>query len=104
MSLKAIVRAYISQIRPRMRTELEWFGRQPSLSSAIEYAALAVDSRGKRYSHQRRLKKVNLERARQALLADSAAIERSDNFDDLFTRIEAILEPISGVGELYVYD
>ncbi len=58
--LDAIVRAYIGRIRPRAQAELDWFAHQPSLDSAIEKAALAVNSRGKRYSHQRRARALGL--------------------------------------------
>jgi hypothetical protein len=46
--LEAIVRAYIRRIRPRAQAELDWFAHQPSLSQAIETAAFAVTSQGKR--------------------------------------------------------
>ncbi len=104
MSLNAIVRVYTQRIRPKARAEIDWFQQQPTLKSAIELAALARNSRGKRFSHQRRLKKVHLEEAKQALLANSRAIAQSGNFDDLFALIEKVVGPISGIGELYVYD
>jgi hypothetical protein len=63
----AIVRAYIGKIRPRAQAELDWFASQPSLQSAIRSAVLAVNSRGKRYSHQRRLTRAALEDAYAAL-------------------------------------
>jgi hypothetical protein len=102
--LKAIVRAYIRRIRPRAQAELNWFAHQPSLDSAIEKAALAVNSRGKRYSHQRRLKKAALKQALRALLDELGAMEQACDFDELFRLIGAAVKPISGIGELYVYD
>ncbi|MBM4461381.1 MAG: hypothetical protein FJ011_27100 [Chloroflexi bacterium] len=104
MSIKAIVRTYTSNIRPRMKVELDWFRRQPDLASAIERAALAINSAEKRYSHQRRLKKAVLEQARDALLMNITLIERCHTFDELFELLEAIVPPINGIGELYVYD
>lgn len=104
MNLKAITRIYTREIRPRAQAELDWFRRQPTLESAVEQAALAINSKGKRYSHQCRLKKVALEKARQALLVNSAALARAKSFDDLLSLVETILEPIGGIGELYVYD
>jgi hypothetical protein len=74
------------------------------LKSAIEYAALAINSKGKRYSHQCRLKKAALEKAQQALLMNSEAIGQAKSFDDLFSLVETIVEPIEGLAELYVYD
>jgi hypothetical protein len=104
MNIKTIVRVYIERIRPRAQEELDWFRKQPSLQSAIEYAALATNSQGKRYSHQRRLPKTTLEQAKQTLLINAKAIEESRDFDDLFILIDKILEPVWGIGELYVYD
>lgn len=104
MSIKTIVRSYTKQVRPHARAELDRFRQQPTLTLAIEYAALAINSAGKRYSHQRRLKKATLEQARDALLANMKFIEKSKSFDGLFDLLEALLEPIKGIGELYVYD
>lgn len=104
MPLDAIVRTYIHRIRPRSQTEIDWFVRQPSLRAAIRNAALAVNSRGKRYSHQRRLTKVALERALDVLSKHARAIQKAHDFDDLVHLIDTALEPISGLGELYVYD
>jgi hypothetical protein len=52
MDLKTIVRLYVRRIRPRAQAELDWFIRQPTLRDAIENAALARNSSGKRYSHR----------------------------------------------------
>jgi len=104
LTLKAIVRAYIRRVRPRAQAELDWFRQQPSFRRALETAALALSSRGKRYSHQRRLKEAALEQALCVLSDKSRAMEQVRNFDDLFMLIESVLEPIPGIGELYVYD
>ena len=104
MTLDAIVRTYIRQIRPRAQAEIDWFARQPSLLAAIKNATMAVNSCGKRYSQQRRLTKLALERAFGALSKRAGAIEQAHDFSDLFGLIDAALEPIPGLGELYVYD
>ena len=104
MKLEAIVRTYIRMVRPQARAELDWCRQQPSFRTAIEKAALAVNSKGKRYSHQHRLQKASLERARRLLLANSRAVERARGFDDLHRLVDRNLRPIPGIGELYVYD
>jgi len=71
---------------------------------AIEQAALATNSQGKRYSHQYRLKKTALEEARRILLMNSKAIAQSKSFDDLFSLVETKVGGITGIGELYTYD
>jgi hypothetical protein len=99
-----IARTYISRIRPRANDELDWFRRQPALRAAIDKAGLAVNSRGKRYSHQRRLSKEVLQQARELLLANTEQIARCKAFDQLFAMLEDLLLPVRGLGELYVYD
>jgi hypothetical protein len=104
MNLKAIARAYICKIRPRAQAEIDWFAQQPSLDAAIEKAPLAVNRKGKRYSHQRRLKKASLKAALRSLLDASGAMQQASDFDELFKLIGTAVEPIPGIGELYVYD
>ena len=101
---EAIVLDYVEYHRPKARAELEWFRQQPTLRSAIEYAALAIDQEGKRYSHQRRRTTECLWQAREALLANVAAIKQCASFDDLYALIERLVQPIWGSGPLYVYD
>jgi hypothetical protein len=104
MKPEAIIRTYITQIRPRANEELDWFRKQPTLSEAIRWAALAVSSKGKRYSHQRRLSETTLEQARDILLENEERIRQSQDFDDLFVLLERLLSPVKGLGELYIYD
>jgi hypothetical protein len=104
MRLKAIVRTYIRHIWPRAEEELEWFRSRPSVKAAIQNAALAVNSRSKRYSHQRRLKKRTLEEAREVLLRWERRLREAKEFDELFDMVDTALEHVNGVGELYVYD
>jgi hypothetical protein len=104
MKLEAIARTYVRKIRPRAQQEIDWFAHQPSLDAAIENAALALNSRGKRYSHQRRLTKAALKEALRNLLEKSDAIGQARDFDRLFRIIGAAVKPIHGLGDLYVYD
>jgi hypothetical protein len=104
VTLASIVRAYVGVIRPHARAELGWFARQATLEAAIRNAALALNSRGKRYSHQCRLKKIALKRALSVLLEEASAMKRARDFDGLFSLIDVALQPIPGLGELYVYD
>ena len=104
MNVKAIVRVYIEEIRSRAQAELDWFIRQPTLGDAIEDAALARDSSGKRYSHQRRIKRAAIQKAFSLLSGALERIRRSRDFAELFHLIGAVLEDVPGIGELYVYD
>lgn len=83
---------------------MDWFRQQPTLEFAIEQAALATNSKDKRYSHQCRLKKTVLEEARRVLLMNSKTIAQSKSFDDLFSLVETKVGGITGIGELYIYD
>lgn len=104
MKPEAIIRTYTTQIRPRVNEELNWFRQQPTLREALRLAALAINNKGKRYSHQRRLSKTVLEQARDILLENEKEIRRSQDFDGLFALLERLLLPVKGLGELYVYD
>jgi len=104
MNYKAIVQIYIAQIRPRADDELNWFRQQSTLREAIRVAAPAINSKGKRYSHQRRLSKPVLETALTLLLENKTKIGQCKSFDELHTLLDRLLTPIKGIGELYVYD
>lgn len=103
-SRRLILRTYATQIRPGFERELDWFRGQPTLREAIRLAALAVNSRGKRYAHQRRMKREVLEGARDVLLRNEKSIAGCLNFDELYALLDRVLRPIKGLGELYVYD
>lgn len=66
-SLDALVRHYIKKCRPRSQSELEYYRKMPSLSVALEKAALAVNEQGKRFGHQRRLTSNSLEESKNRL-------------------------------------
>jgi hypothetical protein len=105
MDLKKIADYYILEIRPIAKAELDWFRKQPDLTTALEKAAFAKSNdNGKRYNHQRRLQLATLELANQAMLTHFKSIEHSTSFDNLFALFESILGPIRGIGELYIYD
>jgi hypothetical protein len=101
MRNQAIVRTYIAQIRPDSKAELDWFRQHPSLRSAIECAAMAINSQGKRHPHHRRRKKATLEQACGVLLSNEKAIAEKPNFDDLLSFITDMVGPIHDLGELY---
>ncbi|MEH2391925.1 MAG: hypothetical protein V7K21_09790 [Nostoc sp.] len=57
----AIIRHYEKEHQQNTINEINWFGSQSSLIQAIELAAIAKDHRGRRYSHQWRIKPSALE-------------------------------------------
>jgi hypothetical protein len=104
MELETNIRKYQLCYKPKAQTELNFYRRQNTLRDTIEVAALAIDSQGKRCSHQRRLKKENLEQAKQILIANIQLIEKAQDFDDLFGLVENLLGSVNGLGDLYIYD
>jgi hypothetical protein len=104
MSFSAIVRVYIKKYRHFSVDELNFYHEQSSLRSAIELAAFAINPEGKRHAHQWRIRHTALNKA-QILLQDNIdSIERVKDFDELIHLIEGILDSVSGIGELYIYD
>jgi hypothetical protein len=72
--------------------------------SAIEKAALAINRKGKRCSHQRRLKKAALKQACRSLVDESGPIEQAEDFDGLFRLIRAAVNRFPESVNFYVYD
>lgn len=103
VTLSGIVRDYIENYRASSQRELSFFEGLP-FSSAIEHAALAKDHRGKRYSHQRRLTRVSLAKAKTALMAARGKLEKATTFDEVFQLVGDAIATIWGLGELYIYD
>jgi len=104
MNLIDIVKIYSGKFQPNLKAQLDWFRRQPSLFSTIENASLARNSAGKRYSHQRRIKRTALHQAKTILLANIVLIEKAKNFDGLISLIDELVISVHGIGELYIYD
>jgi hypothetical protein len=105
-SWAAIIRRYKARHYPNHEAEMSWFRNQPTLHDAIFVAASAQDDRGKRYDHQRRLRRSALNASTSALLRVEQAIGkyRGRTFDELFALVEKTLGNILGAGELYLYD
>ena len=104
MNLKVFIRHYKANYRPNKENEFDWFENQPSFEPAIINAAEAIDEDGKRYSHQRRIKRVPINNAKAELLENIHNLEKSDSFHSLWLLMNRLIKPINGIGELYVYD
>lgn len=102
--LAALVRSYRTHNRPDSEKELSFFQEMPSIDLAVHYAALAIDERNKRYSHQCRISQPPLKRAKQLLLQVAQRIESCATFHELHTLLNEVLGKIRGLGELYIYD
>jgi len=104
MDWKTIIRSYSINSRPRKEVEFNWFRRQSSIESAIISATEAKDERGKQYSHQRRIDKNAIREAKTILLENADDIKKSKSFHHLWLLIRDLIKPISGIGDLYIYD
>lgn len=90
--------------RPLARSELQGFRDEKSVSGAVERAALAIDVKGRRFSHQFRLKQKDLEAAKNKLLSSAEDLAAQSTFERLRRRVTDLLSPFAGLGELYLYD
>ncbi len=100
---RGMVRHYTWHYRPWAQDELERFSNLP-FGEAIERAALAKDERGKRFSHQRRLRGSVLRKARNILVDAAKELWRCPSFDQFHRLIQELLNGMRGLGELYYYD
>jgi hypothetical protein len=98
-----MVREFVDAHRSGERDELTFF-KESSLEHALEFAALAKDSRGKRFSHQRRLTRKSLQQGKQAIMRELEAFQRAESFEEILGTVRDITSQVSGLGELYAYD
>ena len=101
---EAILRDYDRRQCCGCDEQIAWFQRQPSLRAAIDTAARAVDSRGRRFSHQYRIRRGAIGEATAALLAIEKQLARANSFEALFELVSKQLQDVAGIGALYWYD
>ncbi|WP_282774577.1 hypothetical protein [Phaeodactylibacter xiamenensis] len=100
--LKNIINHYKKWKRENPDTWIKHCENQEELENAITFAALAENHLGKRNGHQRRLKKLDLEKFAANLIDNKDKIEAAKTFDELLKVVESC--KIKGVGELTCYD
>jgi len=103
VTLEAMVREFINVYRRGELDELAFF-KDLSLEQALEFAALAKDSRGKRFSHQRRLTRQSLQLGKQAIMSKSGDFQKATSFDEVLKVVQEVTSKVHGLGELYAYD
>jgi len=97
-----LVRHYRDNYRQDASDDLAFYAGQPSLSHAVEVAAMSKTSGGKRQSHQRRLPAATLRRAHAEL--DQCNLGGCHSFDQLFQVVSDTIGGIHGIGALTIYD
>jgi hypothetical protein len=102
-NLTEMVREYIFSKRPAKRAELKHF-RRLSLERAVETAALAKNSEGKRSGHHRRRTQAQLAQGKSKLIVLLSEMRGCGSFDQLHRLVCNATDPVKGLGELYAYD
>jgi hypothetical protein len=97
-----IVQGYIETFRPGATAEMDFYRCLPTMQVAIDWAGSARRPDGKRHSHQQRITREALRRARDQL--GPAKLDRNHTFDQLHAAIDDAIARIPGIGELTVYD
>jgi hypothetical protein len=100
--LEEIVQTYMHHNAPGEERYLKFYRIQRTLADAVEKAAMAELPNGKRFSHQRRIPRAVLTKAKEALL--KVDVKSCRNFDELSDLVRATIGPIRGIGELTIYD
>jgi hypothetical protein len=102
MNNEIVIRSYIKDCRPNLVKDLDYYKAMPSLFEAISMAALALNHKGKRHNHQRRLKSSTLLLVKEKLLNEYYAIQIAKDFDTLYDIVKSAR--VTGYGELAIYD
>jgi hypothetical protein len=102
--VEAAVDEYVRDVRESMKDEFEGFLLLPTDEGAVTRAALAQLEDGKRHPHQYRITRAALRKSCKLLLASLPELRAAATFDDLFKLVHDLIRPISGIGELAVYD
>lgn len=102
--LEAIVEHYKRNNRSRIRATREHYSSLASIDEAIENAGMAWRPDGKRHGHQTRIKRAALEEATRRLLESKELLRQCKDFEELYRLVDETIRPISGIGELTVYD
>jgi hypothetical protein len=98
------VQDYIEKHRRHAKKGLEHFSNQPDLCAAIRVAALAINRKGKRHGHQRRIPGEMLEHFRQGLSRRRESLRSCKTFPGLMEITEKVAEAIWKNSGLTVYD
>jgi len=105
-TLSELVDIYLGDWRCHLCVWLTGFSTL-DFHEAVKYAADGRESDGKlKICHFKRIKIEDLADGRIALLKQQRKLSRCKSFDELYEKIENLIEsvPVSGLGPMYVYD
>jgi len=100
--IRNIIKHYKKLRQEHPDTWIEHCKNQEKLDDVIIYAALAENHLGKRNNHQRRLKKLNLEKFAANLIDKKFDIQKAKSFGQLLIIVENC--KFKGIGPLACYD
>jgi len=97
--------AIIADYKEKKKSDV-WadFCKKNDLKKVIEQAALAEEPSGRRFDHQRRIRKGALPRFKEELLKEEAKIKTATTFEELLNIVEQCGGEIKWIGELACYD
>lgn len=104
ITLESIVEQYLADHAEKADGELRFFESQKSVRDAVRLAGLAQGPSGKRFDHQRRIPSPVLEKSAQILNCALQQLSGAHSFHDLYQLVAALIGPISGIGDLTIYD
>jgi hypothetical protein len=83
---------------------IKYCKKQKTFAGAIRAAAYSEDETGRMHGHQRRLGHEICRRAAKILLTHQNKLKQCQTFESLYKEIKPELQPLKGVGELFMYD
>ena len=102
MTRDEIKRRYEEEHQIRLINELDYFKKQESFLDAIEKACLCIDARGKRFSHQKRIKLIVLKEVCEKLIINSDKLLKCTSFKEIMGIVASCA--VHGFGPLCIYD
>jgi hypothetical protein len=103
-NLAVLVKSFRREYAPGGRIENEYFRHLNSIDQVIHHVAFAIDEHGRCYDHQFRIWRIARMKAKAILTSSVPRLRDCTSFHELHALLEALLLPIRGIGELYVYD
>lgn len=104
MSINWCVNRYIEKFREAAREEMLFYSGQKTLMSAVSVSARGITKENVKHPHQYRIPKEVLKTAEQRLIGAINHFDEIDDFDKLHSIVSDLITPISGIGQLTVYD
>ena len=99
-----LVQHYIRYRRPILESELREFSEKDTFFAALEIAVHARNAKGKRFDHQRRLKRHVIPRVWEISRYREPQLQECKTFQELFSQVEFIMKKVPNAGDLYKYD